>query len=511
MLFNTPQYIMFLLVVVFIYYMVPQKIRYIWLLIVSYFFYMQWNCTYILLLFFCTMLTYFGARIIEGSDRDKTLTDKAEKKRKICLVMCIILNLSILFFYKYFEFGIGHLNRILHLFDISEISWNYRIILPIGISFYMLQALGYLIDVYRRDIRAEKNFFRYALFISFFPQLVAGPIERSKNLLVQLRETHTFEYENLRKGFWIILYGLFLKMVIADRAAIIVDVVYANSKEYPGFYIIIATFLFAIQIYCDFYGYSTIARGSALLMGFKLMDNFDAPYYARSVKEFWRRWHISLSGWFRDYLYIPLGGSRSGKIKKESNLLIVFAVSGLWHGASLSYVFWGVLNGGYQVLRDIIVEGACFLKRFKEKYNIVAEHENKREDISDCLSKRLFQRGVTFLLVTFAWLFFRAGGLNNAFEIIHNLFGANNWTILFDGSLYNLGVTKNYMNVLVGSIAILSFVDICKYHKKDILGLVLQQGLFFRLFIILLLLFAILLYGCYGEMYDIQQFIYFQF
>lgn len=299
---------------------------------------------------------------------------------------------------------------------------------------------------------AEKNFLRYALFVSFFPQLIAGPIERSKNLLVQLRQPHSFSYENLRKGALLILYGLFLKMVIADRAAVIVDTVYQNSGVYPGFFIAVATIFFSIQIYCDFYGYSTIARGSALIMGIRLMDNFNAPYFSRSVKEFWRRWHISLSGWFRDYLYIPLGGNRRGKLKKEKNLLAVFAVSGLWHGASLAFVFWGILNGVYQVIEDVVEDIKAWLKKYLQRWQ--GPFEKREDSILQPFSRKLFQTVLTFLLITFAWLFFRAGELDRA----------------------------------IGRLA----------------------GMF-RVSGIMLLLFTILLYGCYGELYDVQQFIYFQF
>lgn len=359
MLFNTPQYIIFLPIVVIIYFFMPKKVRYIWLLAASYYFYMQWNPLYITLLFLCTLLTYVCGRVIYGLSRsmvnNREDIQKIKKKKQICFSACIILNLCILAYFKYSEFGLFYLNKLLRMIHMNEVSWNHDIILPVGISFYTLQALGYLIDVYRGDICAEKNFLRYALFVSFFPQLVAGPIERSKNLLTQLYEPHKFEYENLRKGLLLVLYGMFLKMVIADRAAIIVDTVYNNSAVYSGFYIIVATCLFSLQIYCDFYGYSTIARGSALIMGIHLMDNFNAPYYSRSVKEFWRRWHISLSGWFRDYLYIPLGGNRKGKVRKSFNLLMVFGVSGLWHGAALSYIFWGIINGVYQLIGDIII------------------------------------------------------------------------------------------------------------------------------------------------------------
>lgn len=438
------------------------------------------------------------------------------KRQRICLVVCVLLNLLILGFFKYFEFGIRCLNWLLGHLSVSEIDWKYSILLPVGISFYILQALGYLIDVYRGDIYAEKNFLKYALFVSFFPQLVAGPIERSKNLLVQLHDSHPLEYENIRKGSLLVLYGLFLKMVIADRAAVIVDTVYENSAAYPGFYIAVATIFFSIQIYCDFYGYSTIARGSALLMGIRLMDNFQAPYYARSVKEFWRRWHISLSGWFRDYLYIPLGGSRKGKVKKECNLLAVFTVSGLWHGASLSFVFWGLLNGIYQVAADMVSGVRDFIISIKvkliKKLGVrFPEDMLVNADNAESFSRRLFQRIFTFLLVTFAWLFFRASSLSGAYVILSNMFGHNNWTVFFDGSLYELGVAKNYMDVLIASITVLFIVDYQKYQGKDVAELVLKQGWWFRVLVIMLMLFTILLYGCYGEMYDIEQFIYFQF
>lgn len=507
MLFNTPQYLIFLPFVILVYYCIPQKLRYIWLLITSYYFYMQWNPLYVTLLFSCTLFTYLCGRIIQrlrdgGGDIRKT-------KQKIYFIGCLLLNLGILGFFKYFNFGIGLLNHLLSFVHMEQISLTYDILLPAGISFYTLQALGYLIDVYRGDIYAEKNFFRYALFVSFFPQLVAGPIERSKNLLIQLQSPQSFRYDNLRKGCLLVLYGLFLKMVIADRAAVIVDTVYENSPAYPGFYIVVATVFFAIQIYCDFYGYSTIARGSALIMGIRLMDNFNAPYYARSVKEFWRRWHISLSGWFRDYLYIPLGGNRKGQVRKECNLLTVFAVSGLWHGASLSFVFWGLLNGIYQVYEDVAVKMKEHAMKYMDRWKWLAD--GNAEDKSGRFSRKLFQTVLTFALVTFAWLFFRAGGLEEAAGILKSLLSDNNWWIFFDGSIYELGVARNYMTVLLLSILALFVVDYYKYHGRDVADMILRQGWCFRVMIYMLMIFAILLYGCYGELYDVQQFIYFQF
>ncbi len=502
MLFNTIQYILFLLFVVLIYYILPQKLRCVWLLGASYYFYMQWNLVYIVLLFSCTVITYVGGLLLERLKDVQQETGDGKRcidKRKVLFIVCIILNLGILGGFKYLSFAVSLLNRMLSYIHISGFPFNFDILLPVGISFYTLQALGYLIDVYRGDIYAEKNFVHYALFVSFFPQLVAGPIERSKNLLVQLNREHVFQYENIRKGLLLVLYGLFLKMVIADRAAIIVDVIYENSGIYSGFYLVSATFFFAIQIYCDFYGYSTIARGSALLMGIHLMDNFNAPYYSRSVKEFWRRWHISLSGWFRDYLYIPLGGSRKGKLRKAVNCMIVFAISGLWHGASLAFVLWGILNGIYQVTEDVINE---LKKRLNNKF--VYRTLN--------FSSKLFQTVLTFLLVTFAWLFFRSGELKVSLETLCNMCRFDNWIGVLEGALgTEILDGQNYMNVLLVSILALFIVDYQKYKGKDVVEVFFQQGWWFRTIVIMSMIFVILLYGCYGVSYNVQQFIYFQF
>lgn len=505
MLFNEMQYLIFFSLVVLIYYILPQKVRYLWLLAVSYYFYMQWNPIYILLLFLCTVITYLGGLVLQALHNSKKVNgDKAElhiqRKKRLCLLTCLVLNLGILLYFKYFEFGISLLSRIFVQLKLDTISSSYDVLLPVGISFYTLQAIGYLIDVYRGDIYAERNFLRYALFVSFFPQLVAGPIERSKNLLIQLHESYPFTWEHFKKGCLLILYGLYLKMVIADRAAMLVDEVYGNVSEYRGWYIAVATCFFAIQIYCDFYGYTTIARGSALLMGIHLIDNFQAPYLSRSVKEFWRRWHISLSGWFRDYMYIPLGGNRKGKMRKEGNLLAVFAVSGLWHGASLAFAAWGLLNGLYQVVSDMLSE---------IKYRIakmVAWKINKAD-----FATQLVQVIVTFMLVTFSWLFFRAGSFSNAILLLNAMLSTNNWWIFLDGSLLNLGVASNYMRVLALSIIILYVVDFFKYKGIDVADAVLRQKWWFQAGVILVIVFTILLYGCYGELYDTQQFIYFQF
>lgn len=350
MLFNSFEFLLFFPLVSIVYFLIPHKIRYIWLLLTSYFFYMNWNAKYALLLFGSTFITYVAGIMIARFEKQEIEAERKTRYKKVCVAISFILNLSILAIFKYANFTIDTLNVLLEKLHLQMNIPNWNILLPVGISFYIFQALSYTMDVYRGEIEPQKNLAKYALFVSFFPQLVAGPIERSKNLLKQIDEVHTFDYRRMTSGLLLMIWGYFLKLMIADRIALLVDTVYGNYTTYGGYYLIVASLLFAVQIYCDFGGYSTIAMGVAEVMGFRLMDNFNCPYYSRSVSEFWRRWHISLSSWFKDYLYIPLGGNRKGKIRKYLNLLIVFSVSGLWHGAEWTFVIWGTLNGLYQII-----------------------------------------------------------------------------------------------------------------------------------------------------------------
>ena len=486
MLFNSVDFLIFFPITLTLYFLIVPKYRYLLLLAVSYYFYMQWNPKYIVLLFVSTAVTYAGGLFLENV--------KEKGKRKICLISGLMINLIILGYFKYGNMVMEYLNRILQ-FTGRQLPWDYNIVLPDGISFFTLQALGYLIDVYRGDTRAEHNFLKYALFISFFPQLVAGPIERSKNLLKQLAVPKPFSYDRLRRGLLIMVYGFFLKVVIADRIAIFVNAVYNGPVMYPGAYIAAATVGFAIQIYCDFYGYSTIAKGAALTMGIELMENFNAPYYSKSIQEFWRRWHISLSTWFRDYLYIPLGGNRKGTVRKYINLMIVFSISGLWHGASMAFVLWGVLHGLFQIA------GSCF-SFLCQKYG-VKWHRTGTDDILRML--------LTFALVCFAWIFFRAGRLSTAKLIFSQLFGADNAFVLINGSLFGLGVDQHFFRVLVVSILLMGIVDYMKYKDKNVVDLFFAQHLWFRVLAAAALTLFVIAYGCYGSTFDVQQFIYFQF
>lgn len=341
MLFHSMQFLFFFPTVLIIYFVIPEKIKHIWLLIASYYFYMCWNAKYVILLFYSTIVTYISGILIEKIKQKNWKLSYKIRYKKIIVALSLILNLGILFYFKYINFTLDIIVHLLKLVHIELTIPMFDIVLPVGISFYTFQALSYTLDVYWDEIYAEKNFFRYALFVSFFPQLVAGPIERSKNLLKQLAKTKKFNYNRVREGLLLMMWGYFLKLVIADRCAILVNTVYTNYMAYYGFQLITANVLFAFQIYCDFMGYSVIARGAAKVLGYELMENFSRPYLAQNIKEFWRRWHISLSSWLRDYLYIPLGGSRRTKIIKYRNLLLTFLVSGLWHGANITFVLWG--------------------------------------------------------------------------------------------------------------------------------------------------------------------------
>ena len=371
--------------------------------------------------------------------------------------------------------------------------------LPVGISFYTFQALSYTIDVYRdKDFKVEKNIGRYALFVTFFPQLVAGPIERSKNLLSQFYEKHYFEYKRVKEGLLLMLWGLFEKIVIADRAAIIVNQVFNDLESYSGFEIIVAVLLFAVQVYCDFCGYSDIAIGAAKVMGFKLMTNFRQPYFSKSIKDFWRRWHISLSTWLRDYVYIPLGGSRCSRLKKYRNLLITFLLSGLWHGANWTYVIWGGIHGCYQIIGDILLP-------------IRGKVMNVLHIDKESFSHRLFQMIFTFGLVDMAWIFFRAPSIKEAVVVFKQMVAQFNLEIFWNGGLYKLGLGQAEFLLLLVAIGILWGVNLLR-SKVSLTQELTKQHIIFRWLVyagvVYSIIFILLLQG-FG--FVSQEFIYFQF
>lgn len=496
MLFNSYDFFIFFPIVLLIYYIVPLRFRYIWLLVTSYYFYMCWNAKYALLLLFSTGITYLSGIILSKIKIENE--KKKTKYMKWCVAFSFAINLGVLAWYKYFDFVFLNVQKAFSVIGITLTEPGFDVVLPVGISFFIFQALSYTMDVYRGDIYAEKNFLKYALFVSFFPQLVAGPIERSKNLLKQINVPHKFDYEKCREGFLLMVWGFFMKLVIADRVSILVNTVYGNVNEYQGLYFVVATVLFAFQIYCDFGGYSTIAMGAAKIMGFDLMENFDCPYFAKSVAEFWRRWHISLSSWFKDYLYIPLGGNKKGRLRKYFNLMVVFLTSGLWHGAKWSFVVWGGLNGAFQIIGDV-------LKPVRNTLNKVFKLDRQ------ALSHKLFKVIFTFSLINFTWIFFRADRFLDGLKIVKSILNVHNWWILFDDSLFSLGLDwKNFM-VMIFAIIILLVADYFKYRGVKIRTIILKQELWFRWTFYIAAIVFILVFGIWGSGYDASTFIYFQF
>lgn len=493
MLFNSIHFLCFFPAVILLYFLIPHRFRYLFLLTASYYFYMCWNTKYALLLVLSTVITYLSGLALNMVPGNKAVTP-----RKWIVFISFFLNLSILFFFKYFDFASTNIIRLLSVIGIVIQQPQFDVVLPVGISFFTFQALSYTMDVYRGEIPPERNLLKYALFVSFFPQLVAGPIERSKNLLHQIDEVHQFQWHRVKSGLLLMAFGYFQKVVVADRLAILVNQIYNNYQVYEGLEIALATICFAFQIYCDFASYSNIAIGASRVMGFRLMENFNTPYFSTSVAEFWRRWHISLSTWFRDYLYIPLGGNRKGRLRKYINLMVTFLVSGFWHGASWHFVMWGGLNGLYQVVEDIT-------KPLRDKIVDRLKIDRSR------FSHKLLCGIVTFCLIDLAWLFFRADGLITGINIMHRMFLTFNPWIFSDGTLYTFGLDRKDFSVLwVSALIILAF-SICRYQGISLRKALAKQGLWFRWSVYFAAIFFILIFGVYGPNAEQSAFIYFQF
>jgi alginate O-acetyltransferase complex protein AlgI len=411
MLFNSLNFAIFLPIVFLIYWFVTNKnlrLQNALLLIVSYYFYASWDWRFLFLLLFSTFLDFYtGIMVSESSSK---------KVRKIWFWTSICVNLGFLGIFKYFDFFAASLAEGMKGLGLHLDPWTLGLILPVGISFYTFHGLSYVIDIYYKRINAEKNFVDYGVFVSFFPLLVAGPIERATHLLPQIKKARKFEYIKAVDGLRQILWGLFKKVVIADQCAVYVNQIFNNSAELSGSTLLLGAVFFTFQIYGDFSGYSDIALGTARLFGIELLTNFSFPYFSRDIAEFWRRWHISLSTWFKDYLYIPLGGSRSGKWKAVLNTFIIFIVSGFWHGANWTFIVWGLLNAIY-------ILPSVFLKTNRNNLDIVA--------LNSLLPslKDTFGMLHTFFLTTIAWVFFRSMTLTQAFQIVHEIFSNSIFSI----------------------------------------------------------------------------------
>ena len=490
MLFNSLQYGVFLLVVILVYFHVPAKIRWAVLLAASYYFYMSWNPELILLILFTTAVSYACARKVER--------EGDPKRKKQWLAAGNLLCLACLFFFKYFNFVSENVTALLRALSLPVGDFTLGVLLPVGISFYTFQTLSYIVDVYRGDLPAERHFGYYALYVSFFPQLVAGPIERAADLLPQLRETRRFDKDRAVEGARIIVIGLFKKIVVADMLAETVNRVYNNLQAYDSIPVLVATLFFAMQIYCDFSGYSDIAVGSAKILGIELMTNFRSPYYARSIKEFWRRWHISLSGWFTDYVYIPLGGSRVAPARRRFNLLVVFLCSGLWHGASWTFVLWGLYHGVLSVMElytQPVIDRT--LARMKGR-----------------ICRALFQSArvaVTFALVCFSWILFRANSLPDLAYAVTHLFSG--FTVGFAGltaAFKAMDLTRAALAFDLAAVGVVWVWDWFARRESPIASLQ-RRGFFARNAATWLLAFCVLLRLFTAANLSAADFIYFQF
>jgi D-alanyl-lipoteichoic acid acyltransferase DltB (MBOAT superfamily) len=433
---------------------------------------------YILILFFTIVIDYLAGIMIENS---------GGKRKKVFLVMSIIANVGVLAIFKYYNFFVDNMNDFLHGLSITTRSVPLlNIILPIGLSFHTFQAMSYTIEVYRGKQKAEKHFGIYALYVMFYPQLVAGPIERPQNILHQFYEKHYFDIQKVSDGLRIMLWGYFIKLVIADRLALYVNSVYNNIGEHSGTTLLLATVFFAFQIYCDFAGYSYIAIGCARVMGFDLMTNFRRPYFAKSIDEFWKRWHISLSTWFRDYVYISLGGNRVSIPRWYFNLLLVFMLSGLWHGANWTYIVWGGLNGLYLI-------SALIIKRWGIVFSPATRHPALN------VVYNTIEIITTFALVALAWVFFRANNISDAFLVVKKIF-------LSQGPLF----TSSNPTILPCSILGILFLLLVEFRQEYFQGKALllnNSNAYIRYTAYLSFIVVILLFG----IFDGGQFIYFQF
>lgn len=477
MLFNSLEFLVFFAIVVAAYFAIHHKYRWVLLLAASYYFYMCWDYRYVLLILATTTVNYLSGIQIYRTDN--------KKLKNLYLVLGLVTSLGILFFFKYFNFFGDSINFLFSKLNIFYRVPAYHFLLPVGISFYTFQTLSYTIEVYKKKQEPEYHFGIFALYVSFFPQLVAGPIERSTNLLPQLYKKVDFSYSRIRDGILFMLWGFFKKVVIADRLSEYVNIVYNNPEDHSGMQLVLGTVFFAFQIYCDFSGYSDIAIGSAKIMGIDLMTNFQRPYLSKSIQEFWRRWHISLSTWFRDYLYIPLGGSRVAKWRWQYNLFITFLISGLWHGANWTFVIWGALHGFYMIF-------AIWTAKIREKINSFIF--GKKEYLF-----KVSQIITTIFLAWFAWIFFRANSFGEAILIIKRIF------IPSAGDL-NLFSNKADFSLALFLIGLLSVVEILE-ERIQLYSLLKKQIKPIKWIILLFILFAIIVLGKWESI----DFLYFQF
>lgn len=466
----------FLVITLTCYYIVPKKMRWGVLLAASMIFYV-WSVPYLVIyLLFSALTTYAYGKWFAGQ----------EKSNKGLLALVIGANLAVLLVLKFYP-----------ICGVRLSMPALTLLMPMGISFYTLQVIAYCVDVSAGKVKAQENFLKYLLFVSFFPQILQGPIPRYEQLRKQLYEGHSFDYETVKKGLQLILWGLFLKMVIADRAAIFVNAVFPKYHLYDGTVLAVAAVLYSIQLYTDFLGCVCIAMGTAECFGIQLQSNFERPYRAVSIKDFWRRWHISLSSWLRDYVYIPLGGNRKGKVRKYGNLLLTFFASGVWHGAGFQYIFWGLMHGGYQIAGEILLP-------LRKKVRAV---------LKICETSTVYliwQRICTFGMVTAAWVIFRAPSLRTGLSMLKTIVTKVTPWVFFDGTLYQFGIEERNFLALILCILFLAVIEHFQ-EKGSIREAIARQHMMVRWGIYLGGIALVLVLGVYGPGYDATQFLYGQF
>ncbi len=492
MTLNSIQFVVFLSICVLIYYLIPAKCRYLFLLISSWVFYAAYDLSFLIWILLSIGSSYICALLMAND----------VGRKKIYAVIGAGTSIVLLLYFKYGNFIIDNFIGFFSFFNLNIPVNKKDIIIPIAISYYTLQVIAYIFDVYYSKIEPEKNFFKYALFISFFPKLISGPIEKPSTFLEEIHRNDKGKGRgqnlyNIWGGVLLFIFGLFTKMVIADRIAVIANTVFKHFYIYGSFELFIGMIAYSIQIYSDFYSYSLMALGMSKMFGYTVTNNFNAPYFSRSIKEFWRRWHISLSQWLKDYIYIPLGGNRCNVLCRYRNLFITFLVSGIWHGASWNYVFWGGLHGIYQIIGSIIAP-----------YRAKVEKQIKSSSISYKLGKVL----TTYLLVSFAWIFFRIDNFSEGLFFIKRLFTKINLWAIFDGSLFTLGLDAKEIAILIIGLIVVFLVDIVLFRTKKTVDLFIEeQTLLFQIMFTVGLVVSIILFGAYGEGYIENQFIYFQF
>ena len=474
----------FVLLVMTVFYLLPIKFRWVFLLIGSLLFYASFDLRYLPFVLFTALTTFFGAKLIR----------KTEKKRLV-LGSVISLNVAVWLCIKELPWAFVTLTRALGVLGVNITEPEFSVIVPVGISYFILQAIAYIVDVMKGKTEGENNFFKYLLFLSWFPAIVQGPISRYNDLMPQLLNTKKYSFESMRESLVLILFGLVKKMVIADRLGIFVNAVFGNFVELRGVILYLGAVGYAIQLYADFSGCVDICRGVSGLFGVELVNNFNRPYLSRSIKEFWGKWHISLSSWLKDYVYIPLGGNRKGTLRKYVNLMLTFLVSGLWHGAGFNFFLWGAVHGTYQIVGQATLNLRSKIKAFLGIK-------------PDSLSDRIYQTVTTFNLVTFGWIIFRAGGLITGLRYIRRMFMEAHVWQLFDGSLYKFGLNQNYIFFLFLHILVLFAVELLTKRQEDVVSGLCRQHIGVRWVVYLLLIFDVLLFGVYGSGYDMASFMY---